>query len=1198
MKKSICLIMILTLLSGFVTYPAAAQDNIVAWNAKDHTSYSNGTDSGNDWYFYDNGTAEYTLQIPQNGIYEMRITKHSLEGAAELTVTADGGEVYGSWAENGETEDFLISDNVYFNAGERTLKIKTTKGGLISGFELELVRSETRLYKGFREWKEKPTTGADNGNRWYFYDNTEATYEFDLPADGKYSVLLNYQGTPANEKSYVTYNNYKYECIPGASGDIKLQKEIIGDITMAGRTAEIKISGFGGCNISGITLVLTQTLDTVAAVYADNRAFFDKSGNKAETAFGGMKFCADIINNSDGLVAVALIYARYDSSNILTDVKINESFIGQNEGGRISLEYNEASEWNRGDTVKFLVWIDGQKPITGVIEYEVPNYEIYVSADGDDDNTGTKENPYRTLERARQEVRGINGDMTGDINVNIMSGTYYLTDTLTLDDGDSGSNGYYVNWRSAGGAVEISGADTVTGWTKYNDNIYSAEYKTEKPVRQMTVNGKTATRAKSGDMVQIGGFFDDGVIIENTKYSDYKNQRDIQLHFSSGWKSYLMNVEKIALNEEKSEFTVSKYAIDAANSSVQHHMYPNHNVWIENAFEELDEEGEFYYDRSEGIIYYIPRQGENMETASVHIPVLETLIDLRGGDANHKVKNICFKGLTLEDTTWYQPAECGLLNDQAQMIVTNGGITERSWYEAMVSTAGISLNFAENVAFENNLLRDMGAVGIGLYEGVYECKFLQNTFCDIADSAMTVGTLYQVCEDIEYTGKNLVGNKKTKSNAVTNAYSEYAIDCNTQSLWSPPDGACWWQIDLEEPYEIDRIEIDSRTDDGKTGLQGDIKGVRILASNMEDFSDYTLLATVSDSTQTKNNTYIVPIANSEKYRYVRIEKDSYTCLANIRIINEAMEYAPIVQTCKNNTISNNYITRIGLVNYGAPAVQAYYTSGLKITDNEIFDVPYSGICVGWGWNQNKSSVTCHDNLISGNSIKDCVQVCFDGGAIYTLGQQPGTKISENYIVGQANHLSAIYLDYGSSGITVEKNVMEDIPLSVFVSGDTSYSVIENNYATSVKCTNGSADNDTTSYAEPTVFALGAMPSAAETIAKNAGIKLDAEAKRKKAEATLVKSDKRYIFRNAMDNREEIGYMNDSYFAKYWLEIYLDSAEKWIELSQGRLDADFIEECSTKIQSIRSNIETSVSDREKIVELYRQYREIYEAIRTK
>lgn len=107
-----------------------------------------------------------------------------------------------------------------------------------------------------------------------------------------------------------------------------------------------------------------------------------------------------------------------------------------------------------------------------------------------------------------------------------------------------------------------------------------------------------------------------------------------------------------------------------------------------------------------------------------------------------------------------------------------------------VSTAGIMINFAEGILFKNNLIRDMVTAGIGMYWGVYNCEFSQNTFCDIADSAMTVGTLYHICEDIEYQGINLVGNKLTKSTAGTNAYAEHAIDCNTKSLWSPPDGAC------------------------------------------------------------------------------------------------------------------------------------------------------------------------------------------------------------------------------------------------------------------------------------------------------------------------------------------------------------------------------------------------------------------------
>lgn len=1195
MKRNICIILIMVLMASFSILPAAAQDNVLSWEAKNADAYANGADSGNDWYFYDSGWAEYTVDILQNGIYELRITKHNLVGDSVFTVTADGSKVFGAWNSGEEKENVLVSDQIYFNSGARKLKFQTSKGGIVSGFELILKREETQIYKGVKDWTEQPS-GGDNGDRWYFYDNTAASYEFDIPENGKYKVLLNYQGTPVNAKSLVTYNNYKYECTPGTSSDIKTKREIIRDITLMQGKAVLTISGLGSCNVSGITLVLEKKLDTVSPIYADNISFWDESGNRCENIAGKemARINADIINHTEMPVTVMMFYAKYNRAGDLTEIKTDTQTAAANGGARLNIRLSDSVEAQRGDTYKVFIWQDNDKPIADNIEYRVPNNDIYVSTDGSDEGTGTRFSPYKTPKRAQQEVRTLNQNMTEDINVYFEKGCYYADDTLRFDEADSGSNGYRVNWLSLGGDVSFSGADVVSGWEKYNDKIYCAAYKTDKPVRQMSVNGTSAVRAKSREMVAINGMTAEGVTIDDIKYADYHNQSDIQLHFSSGWKSYLMNVENIEAEENASKFTVSESAMNTANSKVQHHMYPNHHVWIENAFEELDEAGEFYYDRTDGIIYYIPREGENMETAQVHIPVLETLIDLRGSDAYHKVKNISFSGFTFENVTWYQPAEYGLLNDQAQMIVADGTVTERSRYGAMVSTAGIMMNFAENITFENNLIRDMGAVGIGLYEGVYDCNFSQNTFCDIADSAMTVGTLYQVCEDIEYQGKNLVGNKKTKSNAGTNAYAEHAIDCNTNSLWSPPDGACWWQIDLDEPYEIDRIEIDSRTDNGKTGLQGDLKGVRILASDTEDFSTYTQIGVISDDTETKGNTYILPISDSTPYRYVRFAKNSYTCLANVRIINESMEYAPIVQTCKNNTIDNNYISRIGLVNYGAPGIQAYYTSGLSVMNNEIEDVPYSGICVGWGWNQNKTSKTCHDNLIFGNKITNCMQTCFDGGGIYTLGQQPGTVISGNNIVGQANHLAAIYLDSGTAGITVKDNVLDDVPLSVFVTGDTNDCTVQNNYTTSVKNTNGSSNKDSIQYTEPEIFVPGAMTENAKTIADNSGIRANAEAIRQRVQ--LIPNNKNYIFQNAMDNRESIGYMNDAYFAQYWLGIYLDSADKWIELSEGRLSQDFLDECSSKLSALRTEMKDSISDRQKIVSLYWQYKEVADTIR--
>lgn len=64
--------------------------------------------------------------------------------------------------------------------------------------------------------------------------------------------------------------------------------------------------------------------------------------------------------------------------------------------------------------------------------------EIYVSNDGSDSNSGTKDKPFKTIKRAKEFVREINDNMQGDIIVNILSGTYYLDEQLDFDNNDSG----------------------------------------------------------------------------------------------------------------------------------------------------------------------------------------------------------------------------------------------------------------------------------------------------------------------------------------------------------------------------------------------------------------------------------------------------------------------------------------------------------------------------------------------------------------------------------------------------------------------------------------------------------------------------------------------------------------------------------------------------------------------------------------
>lgn len=116
-------------------------------------------------------------------------------------------------------------------------------------------------------------------------------------------------------------------------------------------------------------------------------------------------------------------------------------------------------------------------------------------------------------------------------------------------------------------------------------------------------------------------------------------------------------------------------------------------------------------------------------------------------------------------------------------------------------------------------------------------------------------------------------------------------------------------------------------------------------------------------------------------------------------------------------------------------IWAGYEAELTVDHNTLRHLPYSGISVGWGWNQPEAQKSVlRDNRVTDNRITDVMEVAqeqHDGGAIYTQGAQPGTVLSGNYINRSAfgnteRDGNGIYLDEQSSHILVEKNVITRI----------------------------------------------------------------------------------------------------------------------------------------------------------------------------
>ena len=392
---------------------------------------------------------------------------------------------------------------------------------------------------------------------------------------------------------------------------------------------------------------------------------------------------------------------------------------------------------------------------------------FYVSPTGSDENPGTESKPFATIEKARDAVREINRAMTGNVVVVLRGGTYAIDRTITFDHRDSGSGGHDVVYRShPGETAVISGGKPIAGWQPDADGRWKAKARID-DFRQLYVDGVRAVRARGGGLAGGELFGSDGYKTTAVEMADWGNQSDIELCYHVVWCHTRCKVQSIKRDGDRAVVTMLQpHFTHARIKEGVHITLPS---YVENALELLDEPGEWYLDRTAEAVYYIPKPGEDMTKVNVIVPVVETLVELRG-TLDRPVHNMRFEGITFKHGSWLRPGRIGLVDVQANFVIPWENPMKRAQgltavhNQQLRSPANVVCHATRSIRFERCTFTQLGGAGIDLEFGAQDNVISGCHFHDISGTAVQVGGIQK--DDHHPEDKR----KIVKNNAVVNNY--------------------------------------------------------------------------------------------------------------------------------------------------------------------------------------------------------------------------------------------------------------------------------------------------------------------------------------------------------------------------------------------------------------------------------------------
>ncbi|GAA1029972.1 RICIN domain-containing protein [Virgisporangium ochraceum] len=599
-----------------------------------------------------------------------------------------------------------------------------------------------------------------------------------------------------------------------------------------------------------------------------------------------------------------------------------------------------------------------------------------------------------SLTQAQSSVRSLNDAMSDDIVVELADGTYRLSAPMRLTADDSGSNGRTVIWRAAASARPvISGSRAVTGWSVADQgrNIWRASVTPGFDSRQLYVDGAVATRART--QVNRADFTasSTGMRFTNSALSylnTVANQNRVELEAVNSFTDRYSPVQSISgnfLTMQQPAWNNNNFGYDTFTSP--HRAGP---MYLTNAYEFLDAPGEWYLNPVTGVLYYIPRSGQNMSTVSVELPALQSLVSI-GGTYSAPAHHITFSGITFSGTSWLGPSSSQGFVDQQ-----TGAYISGTWsWPAFTACHNGCPQFE---ATRPNWSQMPAAVQISAANTV---TLSDSRFVNLGQTAIGIGN-----------------------------------DAN-----------------------------------------GHTSGVGLGASG--------ITVTRSEIAQSSAGGIVVGGVRADAHHP-----------GDQRMVN------------RDITISNNRIHDLGLEYRGIVSVLATYVTNATISYNEVYNLPYTGMSIGYGWGSNdaggsnhyadrglynyqprySTATTASNNRLVGNYVHDVMQQMNDGGCIYTLSANPGAVISDNYCL-RTNGYFGIYFDEGSRYYTATRNVFSSIgtwaTANYWFAENMGNFTVTGNWTTngSTNVTNGDRGNVVNNNVTVT---NGAWPAGAQSVMAGAG----------------------------------------------------------------------------------------------------------------